>query len=90
MGAGGSPCQTGRISGVCAARPDWQGLPTAPKGGAEGGRPQKGICAPDSRGRRGLMCDMRDYRLPIIINAYRIFLASFDQSAISAASGEVI
>ena len=63
MGAGGSPSQTGRISGVCAARPDWLGLPTAPKGGAEGGRRQKGICAPDSRGRRGLMCDMRDYRL---------------------------
>ena len=36
MGAGGSPRQPGRISGVCAARPAWRGLPTAPKGGAEG------------------------------------------------------
>ena len=36
MAAGGSPSQTGRISGVCAARPDWLGLPTAAKGGAEG------------------------------------------------------
>ena len=66
MGAGGSPCGVARAGGfaVGPALATPQGLPTAPNmGGAEGGTMrQKGICAPELRGRRGLTCDMRDYR----------------------------
>ena len=71
MGAGCSPCGVARRGGACAVGPSpaaLRGLQTAPiLGGAEGGfagsYKRRGICAPDLRGRRGLMCDMRDYRL---------------------------
>ena len=71
MGAGGSPCRVARRGGACAVGPSLatpQGLQTAPilggaEGGFAGGYKRRGICAPDLRGRRGLMSDMRDYRL---------------------------
>ena len=61
-----------------AAPAEWQGgrlcrgtRPCHPAGatdcaqgrGGGGTMRQKGICAPELRGRRGLTCDMRDYRL---------------------------
>ena len=66
MGAGGSPCG---VAGRAALpwdpplpprrgyrlRPIWVGQ--------RGICREKSICAPELRGRRGLTCDMRDYRL---------------------------
>ena len=81
MGAGGSPCQTGRKKRRLRRPPRLAGATDrAQFGWGRGGHASKfSICAPDLRGRRGLMCDMRDYRLAIIINAYRKILASYDQ-----------
>ena len=54
MGAGGSPCRSGRISGDSPPAQDCRGYRLRPRAGRRGAMRQKGICAPELRGRRGL------------------------------------
>ena len=90
MGAGGSPCRSGRISGDSPPAQDCRGYRLRPRAGRRGDNAPKRHLCPRITGAKGVNLRYAWLSLAIIINAYRKFLASYDQFAISAASGKFI
>ena len=92
MGAGGSSCG---VAGRAALPwdpplPSRRGYRLRPWAGRRGDTAPKRHLCPRITGAKGVNLRYAWLSLAIIINAYRKFLASYDQFAISAASGKFI